>query len=236
MFLLGSIVDAIAILVGSTIGFVLPNIPERMQSTIMQGLGLCVVLIGLSMALNDISDILLIIISTVLGAIIGELIHVEGRLENLGKLIESRIQRWYQGPIAESFVAGSLLFCIGSMSVVGAIQDGVNANHNVLFAKSILDMVSSVVFGSTLGIGVALSAIPVFIYEGGLAVLAHVAGTAVDSPAIISCLTATGGLMIVGLGLNVYGVKKILIGNLLPGLFVAPLLKFLVLTSHLHIG
>ncbi len=226
MFLAGTIINALSISCGAVIGLVLPQIPQRMRDTIMQAIALCVILIGLGMALKDSSDILIIIVSMVLGALIGETLNIEAKLMNLGFWIERKITRFYNGPIAEAFVASSLLFCVGSMAIVGAIQSGTLDDHRTLFAKSILDMVSSVIFSSTLGFGVILSAIPVFIYEGLISFIAHLAGTSFVSPSVITCMSATGGLLIIGIGTNLFGLKKIAVGNLLPALVTAPVLKY----------
>ncbi len=226
LFLVGTIVNAIAIAFGAVIGLVLPEIPKRMRDTIMQGIGLCVILIGLGMALTDQGDILIIIISIVIGSLIGEGIDIEKMLMKFGLWIEQKIKRIYQGPVAEAFVAASLLFCVGSMAIVGAIQSGTIGDHKTLFAKSILDMVSSVVFSSTLGFGVIFAAVPVFIYEGLIAFISHLAGASLVAPTVIACMSAAGGLLIVGIGANLYGLKKIAVGNMLPALIVAPLLKY----------
>jgi uncharacterized protein len=225
LFLLGTIVNAIAIAFGSIVGLVLPEIPQRMRDTIMQGIGLCVVLIGFGMALTDQKDILTIIVSIVIGSLVGEWIDIESQLMKFGVWIEQRMKRIYQGPVAEAFVAASLLFCVGSMAIVGAIQSGTIGDHKTLFAKSILDMVSSVVFSSTLGFGVIFASVPVFIYEGMIAFISHLAGASFVAPDVIACMSAAGGLLIVGIGANLYGLKKIAVGNMLPALLVAPVLK-----------
>lgn len=225
MFLVGTIVNSVAILIGSIIGAILPSIPERMKNTIMQGIALCVFLIGLTMAISDKKDILIMILSIVIGGVIGEVIDLEGLLLKLGNKIEHSVKKIHQGPIAESFVASTLLFCVGSMAIVGAIQNGITGNETTLFAKSILDGVSSLIFTSTLGIGVALSAIPVFLYEGSIALISHLAGNALNDPAVIACMTATGGLLIMAIGLNLYGIKKVSVGNLLPAILISILIK-----------
>lgn len=226
LYLLGTIVNVIGITLGSAIGLVLPKVPQRMRDTVMQGIALCIMLIGFGMALKDDSDILTIILAIVLGALIGEAIDIEKSLMRFGVWIERKIKRFYQGPVAEAFVASSLLFCVGSMAIIGPIQSGTINDHQTLFAKSVLDGVSSVVFSSTMGFGVMLSAIPVFLYEGLIAFIAHVAGASFVAPEVIACMSATGGLLIVGIGTNLFGLKKLAVGNLLPALAVAPLLKF----------
>ncbi|MDP9727893.1 DUF554 domain-containing protein [Alicyclobacillus tolerans] len=225
MFLIGTLVNSIAIILGSVLGVLLPRVPESMKTTIMQGLALCVALIGLGMALSDQKDILYLIISIVIGAIIGEWIDIENRLLRFGNWIEHKMHRLNQGPVSEAFVASTLLFCIGSMAIVGAIQNGISGDPQTLFAKSIIDGITSVIFASTLGFGVAFAAVSVFLYEGSIALLAHWVGKGMDNPAAISCMTATGGLLLIAIAINLYGLKKIAVGNLLPAIFIAVLLK-----------
>lgn len=230
MFLAGTFVNTLAILVGSGIGFLLPNIPERVKSTVMQGLSLTIILIGLGMALSDQRDVLVIILSMVIGALIGEWANIEHRLDQLGKFAARRTRaKAPQGSethVSDAFVTASLVFCVGSMAILGAIQSGFGSN-TTLYAKSMLDFVTATVFASTMGIGVALSAAPVLIYEGLIATIAYLAGNAINAPAVIACVTAVGGLLITAIGLNLLGIRKIAVGNLLPSMFVAAGLKVL---------
>lgn len=228
MFLFGTIVDALAIVCGTLIGIALPRIPDRMKDTVMKGLALCVMLIGLSMGLSDPADELIIIISVVMGAITGEWLNIERALMGFGKWMEQKSLRVYKGPIAEGFVSATLIFCIGSMAIVGAIQDGLNGAHQTLFAKSILDMFTSVVLATTMGIGVGISAIPVFLYQGSIALISHFAGNVLSAPAVIQVITATGGLLILAIGLNMYGIKKFSVANVLPAIVFAPVVKVLL--------
>ncbi|GMA50754.1 membrane protein [Alicyclobacillus contaminans] len=227
MFLLGSLVNAGAILFGVFVGFLIPRMSERFQEAMMQGLALAVMLIGLDMALKDSQDIMYIIVSLVIGGLLGTWWDVEGKLLGVGRMVESRTRR-VQGSTAEAFVTASLVFCVGAMAIVGAIQSGVSGVHKTLYAKSLLDMVSAIVFTTTMGLGVALAAIPVLIYEGAIATISHFAGAVLQNPPVIACMTATGGLLIVGIGISLMGVKKINVGNLLPAMFVSPVLKWLV--------
>lgn len=232
MFLAGTFVNTLAILVGSGIGFLLPNIPERVKSTVMQGLSLTIILIGLGMALGDTNkqDVLIIILSMVIGALIGEWINIEHWLDQLGRTAARRTRaRAPQGSdthVSDAFVTASLVFCVGSMAILGGIQSGLGSN-TTLYAKSMLDFVTATVFASTMGIGVALSAAPVLVYEGLIAAVAYFAGNAINAPAVITCVTAVGGLLIAAIGLNLLGIRKIAVGNLLPSVFVAAALKVL---------
>lgn len=224
--MLGTIVNAAAILIGSGLGLILPAIPDRVKDTIMQGLSLAVIIIGLGMALADQNDILLIIISMVVGALVGEWIGIEKQLSRLGQAVERKAKKLADGRVAEAFVAASLIYCVGSMAIVGSVQSGVHGDNRTLFAKSLLDGFSSIIFTSTLGIGVALSAGAVFLYEGLIASAAFLAGSAMNNPHIILCASATGGLLIVAIGVNLLGVAKIAVGNLLPAMFIAGFLAW----------
>lgn len=228
MFLFGTVVDALAILFGTLLGLAFPRVPDRMKETVTKGLALCVMLIGLSMALSDMADILIIIVSVVVGAVIGEWLNIDESLIRFGRWMEVRLSKVYKGPIAEGFVTATLVFCIGSMAIVGAIQDGLSGNHKTLLAKSIIDGFTAIVFSTTLGVGVGLSAIPVFLYQGAIAWISHVAGNVLDVPSAIAVLTATGGLMIVAIGMNMYGITKFAVANVLPAILLAPAIKVFV--------
>ncbi|MCL6558277.1 MAG: DUF554 domain-containing protein [Firmicutes bacterium] len=222
----GTIVNAAAIIFGAAFGLLFKRgIPERVSCTIMQGIGLAVILVGLSMALQT-KQILVVILSLVLGGLTGEILNIEGGLDRLGKWLESKVGGG-TGDVGRAFVTTSLIYCVGAMSIMGSIEDGLNKNPQILFTKSALDGISAVVFASTMGIGVAFSAFPVFIYQGSITLLAALIKDLL-SPAAVSEMTAVGGLLIVGIGLNILNIKKIKVGNLLPSIFYAiPLAFFL---------
>jgi len=228
MFLVGTIVDVLAILFGTAIGYFLPRIPDRMRETVTVGVALYVMTIGLSMALSDMNDIVLIIFSVVMGAVTGELLKIEERFERLAHRLEERFRRLYRGPIAQGFISATLLFCVGSMSIVGAVQDGLQGDHKTLFAKSVLDGFSAVVLTSTLGPGVGLAAIPVLLYQGLIALISHAFGSFLDTPLIIEPITAVGGLLIVAIGIQVAGLRKVSVPNLLPAIVIAPIVKVVI--------
>ncbi|SFU62418.1 DUF554 domain-containing protein [Alicyclobacillus macrosporangiidus] len=223
--LLGAIVNAVAIVIGTTLGRCIPGIRDGTKTAILQGLSLAVVLIGLSMALADTADLLIVVVSMAIGGALGEWLGIESWLDRVGQRIESRFKTGSTGRVAQAFVTASLVFCVGSMSIVGAIQSGVQGQNNTLYVKSMLDGFTAILFASTFGPGVYLSAPVVLIYEGAIALAAHVIGAALANQAVIACLTATGGLLIVGIGLTLLGVKKIAVGNLLPAMLVAAVLK-----------
>jgi len=223
--MLGTIVNALAIIGGCLIGLIVKGrLTEKISSTIMNGLALCVLYIGISGALKG-KDTLQMIICIALGALIGEIIDINKRLNNLGDMIEKKINSKRKGmsnekiSISEGFVTSSLLFCVGAMAVVGSLESGLQGNHTTLFAKSVLDGVSSIIFTSSLGIGVLLSSVAVLIYQGAITLLAG-GLSAILTDTIISNMSAVGSLLIVGLGFNMLGISKIKVANLLPSIFI----------------
>jgi len=218
----GTLVNFVAIIAGSVIGLVLKDkFPDKIQETIMKGLSLAVILIGLQMALET-DYILIVIFSLVLGGIIGEVIALEERLQQLGEYFKRKIKR-ENDLFIQGFVQASLVFCVGAMAIMGAIQDGLSNNPTILFNKSLLDGVASIAFSATFGVGVLFSAIPVLVYQGGIALFASFLQKYL-SDVVINEMTATGGLLILAIGLNIMGISKIRAGNLLPSLVVAILL------------
>jgi len=223
--MLGTIVNALAIIGGCLIGLIVKGrLTEKISSNIMNGLALCVLYIGISGALKG-KDTLQMIICIAIGALIGEIIDIDKRLNNLGDMIEKKVNSKRSSKsnekisISEGFVTSSLLFCVGAMAVVGSLESGLHGNNTTLFAKSILDGVSSIIFASSLGIGVILSSIAVFIYQGSITLLAGGLST-ILTDTIISNMSAVGSLLIVGLGFNMLGVCKIKVANLLPAIFI----------------
>lgn len=214
----GTIVNTIAILAGSLLGLIFrKGIPAKFNATIMQSIGLAVILVGLKGALKS-DDLLLIIICLAAGSLIGEWLGIEARLEGAGRWFETRFAGT-DGSFAKGFVTATLLYCVGSMAIVGAMESGLAGNHQTLYAKSVLDGITAVVFTSTLGIGVMLSAVSVFIYQGlitGGALLLKPFFT----PEVVNQMSAVGGLLIVGIGINLLEIRKISVGNMLPAIFL----------------
>ncbi|MFW5985140.1 MAG: DUF554 domain-containing protein [Halanaerobiaceae bacterium] len=222
--MIGTIVNTAAIIIGGSLGTVIGSkLKERYKSTAMQGLSLAVLLIGFSMAL-DTNNVSIIIFSLLLGGLIGEFLKIEARLQNIGHWFEKRLKG--QGQVAEAFVQTSLIYCVGAMAIMGAIQDGLINDPSTLYAKSMLDGFTSIAFSSTLGIGVILSAIPVFLYQGSISLLAGYLKPLLTDP-VITEMTATGGMLIVAIGINLLEITKIKVGNLLPAIFVAVILASL---------
>ncbi|MGN0971632.1 MAG: DUF554 domain-containing protein [Aristaeellaceae bacterium] len=219
--MVGTLINTVAILVGTALGLLLrKGIPERLRETVVQGQGLCVILIGLSGALKT-GDTLCMIICMVAGALIGAAINIEKRLNDLGAFLERKVTRGTgeTGSIARGFVSASLLFCVGAMAIVGAMDSGLRGDHSTLIAKSALDGISAIFFASSLGIGVGLSAFAVLIYQGAIALLAMWIEPLLTE-AVITEMSAVGGLLIVGIGLNMIYDKHIPVGNLLPAIFL----------------
>lgn len=228
--MLGTIVNVIAIICGSLLGLLFrKGIPDNYKEIIMSGIGLSVILIGVKSALSS-DQLLIVIFSVIIGAGIGEFLKIEAKLESLGSYFERRLASKSSdtGSFARGFVTASLVFCVGSMAIVGALESGLTGNHQTLFAKSILDGVTSLIFASSLGIGVLFSGVAVFLYQGAITLTAVFMKNLLVAETI-SQMTSVGGLLILAIGLNLLGITKIRVGNLLPGIFL-PLLYFAIFT------
>jgi uncharacterized protein len=224
MFLLGTLVNGLLIVVGTLLGKLLTRIPESMKDTVMKVIGLAVMVLGLQMGLKS-KNFLIVIISLVVGAVSGELLKLEDKLNDLGNWLETKLgsNGNGKGSISEGFVTATLIFVIGAMAIIGALDSGIRGDHNVLYTKSLLDGFTSLILTTTLGIGVMFSAIPVVLYQGLIALFAtqidQIVPKALMDQFIIE-MTATGGIMIFAIGLNMAGLTKIKVGNLLPGIVV----------------
>ncbi len=239
--LTGTIVNALAILAGSLAGMLLTwlaghfstllpagstKLGERLQTIIMEGVALCVLFLGISGSLKG-QNSLITILSMVIGAIAGELLDLDRRMRRLGDWVQKKTERLALGSggasVSEGFVTASLLFCVGAMAIVGALQDGLTGDHSTLFAKSLLDGISSIVFGASLGIGVTFSAAAVLLYQGLIALLASVLAPFLGD-AVIAEMTCVGSLLIVALAFNMLNLTKIKVMNLVPAIFLPILL------------
>lgn len=226
--MIGTIVNSLAVVIGCLIGFIFKGrLKTNISNTIMSGLGLCILYIGVSGALKG-EDTLLMIICIVIGALIGELINIDNWLNRLGQAVERKVNKGGKNniSIAEGFVSASLLFCVGAMAIVGALESGLRGNYDTLFAKSLLDGITSIILTSTLGIGVVFSAITIFVYQGAITLGAGMLAN-VLSETVINNMTGVGSLLIIGLGLNILGVTKIKVANLLPAVILPVFLVFL---------
>lgn len=220
--MLGTIVNTIAVIIGAVIGMVVKKgLPEKMADTLMKGLGLCTLFLGISGSLEG-ENSLILIISMVVGTLIGEGIDLEQKLNALGNWVENKFKGKNtdgKTSIAEGFVTASLLFCVGAMTIVGSLQSGLQGNHEMLFNKSVLDFVAAIIFASTLGIGVAFSAVFVFVYQGAITLLAQwIAPFLTDT--VIAEMTCVGSVIIIGLALNMLGITKLRVMNYVPAIFV----------------
>lgn len=225
---LGTIVNVAAIIAGSLIGLIVKRgLPESWKQTIMSGIGLCIFVIGMQMALAT-ANIIITVVSLVIGSMLGEWCAIEARLNQLGNWIGKKAASGEPGAakqIAEGFISASLLFCIGAMAVVGSIQDGLAGDHKTLFAKGTLDCVIAVILSANLGVGVMLSAVSVGIYQGAITLLASFLEPFVTQ-AILTEITAAGGIMIMAIGTNMLELTKIRISNMLPGIVAAAFLAW----------
>ena len=226
--MLGTIVNALAIIAGSLLGLLFSKgISKRYEEIILSGVGLSVLLIGIKSALVS-DNLMVVIFSVIIGAILGEWLKIESKLESLGAFLERKVTKKSDDTksFARGFVTASLVFCVGSMAIVGSLESGLTGNHQTLFAKSILDGVTSVIFASAMGLGVMFSGIAVFLYQG----LITITATSLKDllvPETIEQMTSVGGLLIMAIGFNMLKITTIRVGNLLPAIFL-PLLYFTI--------
>ncbi|MDV7766476.1 DUF554 domain-containing protein [Peribacillus sp. CSMR9] len=226
MVLLGALVNGACILIGSILGRFLQHIPEKIKETVMSGIGLAVMVLGLQMGLKS-DQFLIVILSIVGGAVLGEWMNLEARLNSLGNWIERRMKAKEGISISQGFVTATLIFGIGAMAIIGAMDSGIRNDHDVLITKAIIDGFTALVLASTLGIGVLFSAFPVILYEGLIAIFSRQINTLIPTALMDSFIlemTATGGVMILAIGLNIIGVTKIRVANLLPGIMITAIL------------
>lgn len=216
--MIGAIVNTLAAVVGGLLGSLLKKgIPERFADLVQKGLALCVLYIGIKGSLVG-TNTLVTILSLVLGAILGELLNIDGAIERLGAWAQRKLSKG-GSRLGEGFVTASLLFCVGSMAVVGSLQSGLTGNHETIFTKSMLDFVSAIILASTLGLGVCLSGAFVLVYQGAIVLLARWAAP-ILSDYVVAEMSCAGSLLIVALGLNMLGIAKLKVANLLPAMFL----------------
>jgi hypothetical protein len=221
----GTFINVIAILIGSGIGMLFgPRLSDRLKSTVLSGMGIFTAAVGIQMFLKT-QNMLIVLGALILGAVLGEWLKIEDRLQNLGIWIEKRIpgrSEGGSGRFVRGFLAASVLYCTGPMAVLGSISDGLNGDYLTLAIKSVLDGFLSIAFSSALGIGVAFSALPVFSYQGTITLLAAQLN-AIVSAAMMNEMTATGGILLIGIGISsMLELKTIRVGNFLPALAIAP--------------
>ncbi|MCL2609575.1 MAG: DUF554 domain-containing protein [Treponema sp.] len=226
--MLGPVVNALVIVVCSLIGcFLIRGIPGRIEEQVRKAIGLAIVFVGIRGAFEN-QNALLLVASVIAGAIIGELVDLDGRMHRLGLWVERRFVRpdraapsgtGRERSFSKGFVSASILFCSGSMAIVGSLRSGLQGNHELLFTKSILDGFISLIFGATMGIGAAFSALPVLVYQGGIALAAMAVGRYLSED-MIREMSAVGSLIIAGIGFNFLDLKEIKVANLIPAIFI----------------
>ena len=226
--MLGVLVNVITVIVGSCVGLLFrKGIPERVNSAAMTGLGACTVYIGITGSLCG-ENVLILIASVVLGAIVGTLINIDGGINKLAGMVEQKFKKeGSKVSVAEGIITATLLFCVGSMTVTGSIQAGLTGDNSVLITKATLDLVSSMMLASSLGIGVLLSAVTVFIIQGGLVLLAGVISPLMSESAINE-MTCAGSILIIMIGTNLMGITKIKVADYLPAIIFAPIIYNLI--------
>lgn len=245
MFLTGTLLNVAAVLIGTTIGVLAGSrVPERLQRTLTDGLGLFTICIGLALSLRLLMDRAapvgsdLAVLGALLGgATVGELLRLSDRLDALGDWFQRRLSRDADQPsrVSEAFVTASLVFCVGPLTILGSIQNGLTGDIQLLAVKSLLDGVASIAFAAALGYGVYLAALTVLLVQGTIATIAWLAGAGLD-PAAIDAASAVGGIMLVGVGLRLLELKRIRVVNLLPALLFAPLFVWLAAYVRAALG
>jgi len=219
--LLGTLANALAIVAGSLVGLFFGRfVPKKHSEIMLQAVGFAIILIGLKMAWKT-EGFILLICSLAFGSGIGAAIGIEERMNRLGKRLEERFMSKGTG-FSKAFVTTTLLYCVGSLAIVGSLESGLSGNHDTLFAKSVLDGLGSILFSATMGIGVLFSAVSVFLYQGSIAVSASLVRHLL-TPEVIAQMSAVGGLLIVGMGFNMLGMSRLKVGDMLPAVFI-PLL------------
>ncbi|WP_448384004.1 DUF554 domain-containing protein [Desulfosoma sp.] len=225
--MVGTALNVTTVVVGGLVGTLLgARLPQKVQGTVMNGLGLVTTVVGVQMALET-RNILIVLGGILLGGLLGESMHIHEGLEKVGAGLQRLLKASARSTFSEGFVTASLVFCIGPMAVLGSIQDGLSGDYKLLAVKSTLDGFAAVAFSATLGWGVILSAATVFVFQGSVTLMASVLDRML-SPEMITEMSATGGLLIMAIGLKLLAVKEVRVANFLPALAVAPVIVFLV--------
>ncbi|MHB9033751.1 MAG: DUF554 domain-containing protein [Anaerolineae bacterium] len=237
--MIGTLINIGTVLVGGTVGTLLGSrLPERIRTTVMHGLGLVTLILGISLALKT-NEILIVMGSILIGAVLGEWWKIDVGLEKLSEWLRSQLAKHAPneslGHFTEGFITASLVFCIGPMTLLGSIQDGLTGDFSLLAIKELLDGFAALVFASSLGIGVLFSILVILVYQGGVTLLAG-SVQQVLSTAMINEMTATGGIMIIAIGLLLLEIKKIRVANMLPAVIIAPLIVAILSAFGIAIG
>lgn len=229
MVLFGTIVNGLLIVIGSIFGMFFTRIPEKYKETVMHGIGLAVILIGLQMAFST-EIIVIVLISLLFGAIIGEFFRIEDALNRLGMWLGSKFTTKDDTiSVSQGFITGTMIFCIGAMAIIGALDSGIRGDHEVLITKGIIDGFTALVLTTTLGFGVLFSVIPLILYQGAITLFATQIEKWVPEAmleGLILEITSVGGLLIVAIGLNLLKIKEIRVANLMPALLLVVLIYY----------
>lgn len=221
----GTLINVLTVLLGSTVGLLFhARLPKRITNIVFQAIGLFTLFLGFSMATKT-NNLLIMIFSMVIGSIVGELINLETSINRLSDFLKSKT-RSDNVRFSEGLITAFLLFCVGSMTILGAIEEGLGGKPNLLLAKSVLDGFSSMALAAGMGIGVLFSVIPLLIYQGGLTLFAGYLQN-FFTEGIIAELTAVGGILLIGLGLSILDIKKIKVVNMLPALIIVIILTWI---------
>jgi len=223
--MIGTLVNTAAVIVGGTIGLLLKkNMPERVTTIYFQAVGLFTLAIGISMVVK-MDHILIVVGSLAIGSLLGEWMNIEAGAERMSNYLKRRFKIG-SDKFSEGLITAFLLFCIGSMTIIGTIQEGTGGSSDLLFTKSLMDFFSAMLLASAFGLGVVVSAVPLLLFQGALTLLAMYASS-FFSPTIIQGLTSVGGILLIGLGINILEIKKLRIMNMLPSLIVVALMLWI---------
>lgn len=222
--LLGTIVNSLAVIIGGIVGILFKNvIPEKLSDALLKAAGLAVITVGIKLSLVG-ENLTLLIMSIIIGTAIGELINIEGQLDKFGQFVESKMKNKGSN-VTLGFITCTLIYCVGSMAIVGSIQSGLSGNHEILFSKALLDGIMSITMAVSMGVGVIFSSISIFIYQGTITILAQFMQSLL-SDVVVTEMTAIGGVLIMTIGLNFLEIKRIKVGNMLPAMFL-PILYYI---------
>ncbi len=223
--MLGTLVNAAAVIIGGSVGLLLKkNMPERVTTIYFQAVGLFTIAIGITMVIK-MDNILIVVGSLAIGSVIGEWLNLEAGADKMSNFLKKKM-RIGNEKFSEGLITSFLLFCIGSMTIIGALDEGIRGSHELLFTKSFMDFFSAMLLASAFGVGVVFSAIPLLFFQGAITLIAMGAST-FFTPVLIQGLTSVGGILLIGLGINILEIKKLRIINMLPSLIVVVLLLWL---------
>ena len=226
--MLGVIVNTLAVIFGSLIGIVVKRgISDSLSDAVMKALGLCTIVIGISGAVSG-GDPLVMILSMTAGVIVGTMLDIDGHMNRFSTFLEQRLHAGEGSGFSQGFLSATLFACIGAMAIVGSFNAGLTGDYEILFTKSILDFITCVMLAGAMGVGVLFAAVPLFLYQGTLVLLSHLLQNVLTDQGLINQINVVGSLMIIAIGLNILGITKIKVADLLPALLFVPLMYALI--------